>query len=59
MDDLEDVGARVVAGLAQSRGHLRRHVQAACLEDEGHDREPRRQIVAGVFRRLPQTVVRG
>ena len=58
VDGVDDIRAGRVAGGAQPRDRCGRDVETAGLQNLRNDRQPRRQIVGGIHRRLPQPVVR-
>jgi hypothetical protein len=57
VDDLEYGRRRRVARFAQFGDHYRRHVEAARFQNQGHDGEPRHQIMACRHRRFPEAVM--
>src|SRR6185437_2754927 len=57
IDRLERGDARCVLLAAELFDHLRRHIEAAGLEHQWHDREARQEIMRGPLCRLPQSVM--
>ena len=53
VNDLQAVGAVVVARGAQFADHRRGHVQSARFQHQGHNRQTDQQVMSGILRGLP------